>query len=119
MSLGRVIVAIGSENSRLKPKMYTYIFVGCDLLALILQAIGGGIAATAKDHAGSMTGVHIMVAGLISQVITMAFFLAIWIDFILRTRRARISGSLACTQPPLYKELRSTKIFSLFQWSKY
>jgi hypothetical protein len=118
LCLCRVIVAIGSENSRLKPKMYTYVFVGCDLLALVLQAIGGGMAATAKDKKGSDVGVKIMIIGLISQVITMVFFLALWLDFVLRTRRARLSGSLARTQPPLYDSLRLTKKFQFFQWSE-
>ena len=98
--------------------MYTYVFVSCDLLALVLQAIGGGMAATAKGKKGSRTGVNIMIAGLLSQVITMILFLAIWLDFVLRTRRAKISGSLSRTQPPLYEKLRSTRIFSLFQWGK-
>jgi hypothetical protein len=99
--------------------MYTYLFVGCDLLALVLQAIGGGMAATAKDKKGSDVGVKIMIAGLVSQVITMVMFLIIWLDVVLRTRRARLSGSLARTQPPLYDALRLTKKFQFFQWSKF
>lgn len=119
LCLGRVIVAIGSENSRLKPKMYTYIFISCDVLALILQGVGGGMAATGKDVKGSKRGVDIMIAGLISQVITMTLFLALWADFALRTRRARLSGSLARSQPPLYEQLRAYKTFPLFQWALF
>jgi hypothetical protein len=114
-----VIVAIGSENSRLKPKMYTYVFVGFDLLSLVLQAIGGGLAATAKDSKGSRNGTNIMIGGLISQVVSMAIFFVVWGDFALRTRRAKLSGSLARTQPPLYESLRATKTFRFFQWSKF
>jgi hypothetical protein len=119
LCLGRVITAIGSENSRLKPKMYTYVFIGCDLLSLVLQGAGGGMAATARDSKGSRAGVNIMIAGLVSQVITMSFFLALWCDFTLTTRRAKISGSLSRTQPPLYDQLRSTRNFTLFQWSLF
>ncbi|OAL51210.1 RTA1-domain-containing protein [Pyrenochaeta sp. DS3sAY3a] len=119
LCLGRVITAVGSENSRLKPKLYTYIFISCDLLALVLQAIGGGIAATSRSTKASRTGVDIMIAGLISQVVTMAFFLAIWADFALRARRNKKSGSLSRTQPPLYDQLRSTKNFTFFQWSLF
>jgi hypothetical protein len=60
-----------------------------------------------------------MIAGLVSQVITMSLFLALWCDFTLSTRRAKISGSLARTQPPLYDQLRSTRNFTLFQWSLF
>jgi hypothetical protein len=119
LCLGRVIVAVGSENSRLKPKMYTYVFIGCDFLSLVLQGAGGGMAATAKDAKGSRTGVNIMIAGLVSQVVTMSLFLTLWADFVLRTRRAKISGSLSRTQPPLYDHLRSSKNFTLFQWSLF
>ena len=97
--------------------MYTHIFVGCDILALVLQAIGGGMAATAKDRKGSRTGVDIMIAGLISQVITMTLFLALWADFVLRTRRAKISGRFSRIQPQLYEEMRSSRDFGFFQWS--
>jgi hypothetical protein len=119
LCLGRVIVAVGAENSRLKPKMYTYVFISCDLLSLILQGIGGGLAATGKDAKGSKRGVDIMIAGLISQVITMTLFLALWCDFVLRTRRAKLSGSLSRTQPPLYDQLRTFKTFALFQWALF
>jgi hypothetical protein len=119
LCLGRVIVAIGSENSRLKPKMYTYVFVGFDLLSLVLQAIGGGMAATGKDAKASRRGADVMIGGLICQVISMVLFFGVWGDFVLRTRRAKLSGSLGRTQPPLYANLRATKTFKWFQWSTY
>lgn len=98
--------------------MYTYVFIGFDLLALVLQAIGGGMAATAKDGDGSQQGVNIMIAGLASQVISMAIFFAVWGDFVLGTQRAKRAGTLQRMQPPLYAYTRSTKAFKLFQWSK-
>jgi hypothetical protein len=99
--------------------MYTYVFVGADLLSLVLQSIGGAMAATGKDAKSSRRGTDVMIGGLVSQVISMVLFFAIWGDFVLRTRRNKISGSLARTQPPLYHHLRSTKTFSYFQWSEF
>jgi hypothetical protein len=99
--------------------MYTYVFIGADFLALLLQGIGGGIAATARDRKGSQSGTNIMIAGLISQVISMVFFFIVWGDFALRVRRNKKSGALARTQPPLYGSLRSTKGFQFFQWSLF
>lgn len=98
--------------------MYSIVFVGCDLISLVLQAIGGAMAASADDDEGSDLGAKIMIAGLISQVVSMVLFFLVWGDFILRTRRAKRSGMLAGTQPPLYDYLRSTKTFMLFQWSE-
>jgi hypothetical protein len=119
LCLGRVITAIGSEHSRLKPKLYTIIFISCDLLSLILQAIGGYLASTADTKADSDTGVKVMIAGLVSQVISMILFLAIWGDFIFSVRKAKATGSLQRTQPPLYEHLRNRPSFSWFQWSKF
>jgi hypothetical protein len=99
--------------------MYTYVFIGADFLALLLQGVGGGIAATARDRKGSQSGTNIMIAGLISQVISMVFFFIVWGDFALRVRRNKMSGALSRTQPPLYEFLRSTKGFQFFQWSLF
>ena len=118
LCLGRVITAVGAEHSRLKPKLYTIIFIGCDLLSLVLQAIGGYLASTADTKADSDTGVKVMIAGLVSQVISMVLFLGIWGDFILHVRKAKVAGNLTRTQPPLYAHLRAMPSFSFFQWSK-
>jgi len=115
LSFGHIIVIVGADYPRSKQKIYTYVFVvGCDLLALVLQATGGGVAATMGDKDSSRTGVNIMIAGLMSQVITVTLFLALWGEFPLRIRRAKISGSLPCARPPLYDHLRSTKNFICF-----
>ncbi|KAF1957466.1 RTA1-domain-containing protein [Byssothecium circinans] len=119
LCLGRVITAIGSENSRLRPKWYTYIFVGSDLFSLILQAAGGAMASTAKDKKGSDLGVKIMIAGLIFQVASMIVFFAIWGDFALRVKRAEKKGTLARSQPPLYRDLRDSGLLRWFQWSLF
>lgn len=117
LSFGRIIVVIRADNPKFERKAYTYVFIGCDLLALVPQAIGGGMAATAGDKDSSRTGVNIMIAGLMSQIIIMTLFLALWGEFPLRVRHAKISSSLSCAQPPLYDYLSSTKNFSCFQWS--
>jgi hypothetical protein len=119
LCLGRVITAIGEKNSILRPKWYTIVFVGCDLVALILQSAGGAISAIADDKKGSDMGVNIMIAGLISQCGSMILFFAVWGHFVWRTRMAKRAGTLRRTQPPLYEYLRSTRRFKLFQWSEY
>ncbi|KAF2999308.1 hypothetical protein E8E13_004780 [Curvularia kusanoi] len=119
ISLYRVIVATDASSSRLRPAHYTLVFVLCDLLALVLQAIGGGLAATAKDKRGSDVGVKIMIAGLISQVLSMAGFVALWADFQYTVLRAKKTGGLKWVQPPLYEELRGEKRWKGFRWSLF
>lgn len=118
LSLSRVVFVLDAEarRSRLSPRVYTYVFVGCDLLALVLQAIGGALAATARDKRGSSQGVRVMIAGLVSQVITMALFLALWGEFVVSVRRAR-GGSKGGLR--MYEELREGRAFKMFQWSEW
>ncbi|KAH8196203.1 hypothetical protein TruAng_009619 [Truncatella angustata] len=46
LSLGRIVVVYGEDISRIKPRTYTIIFMGCDIISLCIQAVGGGIAAS-------------------------------------------------------------------------
>jgi len=36
----------GEEISRIRARSYTVFFMGCDVLSLVVQAVGGGIAAS-------------------------------------------------------------------------
>ena len=98
--------------------MYTYIFVGCDLLSLILQSIGGAIASIATKPAATDLGVNIMIAGLISQIISMIIFFVLWGDFVMRVRKAKAAGKHDA-EAPLYDSLRAAGIFRWFQWSLF
>jgi hypothetical protein len=63
--------------SPLKPSLYTPIFVSCDILAIILQGAGGALSAAASSGLNKKLldlGVDVMIAGLSSQVITLAIF---------------------------------------------
>lgn len=53
--LGYCIITLGPAFSLLKPKAYIAIFVTADIVCLILQAIGGGMAAV-KAKTGGGTG---------------------------------------------------------------
>lgn len=46
LTLGRIVVVYGEDISRMKPRTYTIFFMGCDIISLCIQAIGGGIAAS-------------------------------------------------------------------------
>ena len=74
--------------SRLKPLTYSYIFVTADIISLILQAAGGAIAAIANDKKTSNLGVNVMIAGLAFQVVSVALFILICLDFGWRLKRS-------------------------------
>ncbi|TGO63375.1 hypothetical protein BCON_0013g00210 [Botryotinia convoluta] len=116
LCLRRIVYAFGPENSRISPEAYTRIFIPCDLMSLLLQAAGGGLA-SAASHSGKSpdTGDNIMVAGLAFQVFTLFIFMILCVDFALRTRsRYRSLGTAAFDQNPAFITLRSSKGFKGF-----
>jgi hypothetical protein len=46
LCLGRIVMVYGEEISRIRARSYTVFFFGCDILSLVIQAGGGGIAAS-------------------------------------------------------------------------
>ena len=60
LSLGRIVVVYGEEISRIRPRTYTIFFMGCDVISLSVQAIGGGIAASAPVTNQSMV-LHVLI----------------------------------------------------------
>lgn len=116
LCLRRIVYAFGPENSRIAPESYTRIFIPCDLLSLLLQAAGGGLASTeSHENKNPALGDHIMVAGLAFQVFTLLIFMVLCIDFAVRTRRRyKELGEAALDQNPLFVKLRHSWQFKGF-----
>lgn len=115
LCLSRIVTVVGPQHSRLKGRTYTKIFVCCDILALLLQAAGGAMASSAKDHKGSQLGTNVMIAGLVWQVLSLTLFLALWGDFMLRVKKARKMGVYGGGLDSNYATLRESKLFQMFQ----
>ena len=92
-STGRVVHAYGSQHSRIRPRSYALICIATDLVSLILQAVGGGIAAVAVKTDGDNIpmGTHILVAGLAFQLFSTLLFAALVTDFSWRYYKSRSS----------------------------
>ncbi|KAJ5971569.1 uncharacterized protein N7479_001487 [Penicillium vulpinum] len=83
LTLKHIIMSLGPEHSMLKPRLFTWIFIGCDIGSLLLQAAGGGVAAAAgkADFEMLKAGDNIIIAGIAFQIATMivcAFFAAVF-----------------------------------------
>ncbi|KAL4756368.1 RTA1 domain-containing protein [Aspergillus foveolatus] len=92
--LGRLIRICGPQSSALSPKLYLWIFCTCDVVSLIVQAAGGGIASSgnmaetsSSSNSSQTTGTHIMVGGIIFQLISITIFVGFAADFIWRVLR--------------------------------
>lgn len=89
LTLKHVMLYMGPEHSRLKPKLFTWIFIGCDILSLILQAVGGGVAASAGRTNQNLldVGNGIIIAGIVFQVATMSSCGILAIEFFVNFMR--------------------------------
>ncbi|KAF7171505.1 hypothetical protein CNMCM5623_003833 [Aspergillus felis] len=75
MFLGRIILVLQAESHALmKKKWLTKVFVTGDVLSFFLQGAGGGIQSSGSLES-MKTGEHIIVGGLVIQILFFAFFI--------------------------------------------
>jgi len=109
LTLKHIVLEIGSSFSRLKPRLYTWIFILCDFLSLVLQGAGGGLAATAGNGSNLQSvGNNLMMAGIVWQVFTLIVFGILVTDYYLRAQKCR--DQLSASAIKLIQTLR----FKLF-----
>ncbi|KAK0462876.1 RTA1 like protein-domain-containing protein [Desarmillaria tabescens] len=96
--LGGIISLLGPAYSRLSPKYYSWIFVSCDIISLIVQGAGGGIAASAKDASGATLGGNIMLGGIVFQLVVITCYAILATEFLIRYLQNR----------PIYARIGST-----------
>lgn len=92
LTLKHTVIHHGARHSRLRPHLYTWVFVGCDVGSICLQAIGGGVAASASDTGSAallLAGNDIIIAGIAFQVATMLVCGLLAAEFVVRLVRHR------------------------------
>ncbi|KAH7341477.1 RTA1-domain-containing protein [Rhizoctonia solani] len=82
--LPRIVSELGQEYSRMSPRLYPIIFLTADVGALLLQAIGGGVASSATTLEGANRGGNIMLAGIVIQLAAVALFDLLSVEFVIR-----------------------------------
>ena len=96
LTLKHIVIELSPSLSFLKPRLYTWIFILCDILSLVLQGAGGGIAATA-DRGTNMVDVgnNLMMAGIVWQVVTLIVFWSLCTAYWYRihTHKSTLSAS--------------------------
>ncbi|KAH8116115.1 RTA1 like protein [Phellopilus nigrolimitatus] len=89
--LGRLIQQLGTQYSRLSPRWYTIIFCTADVVALTVQSVGGASASEAAEtvNGNAETGGHIMLGGIVIQMIAITIYVSLAAEFLIRyyTRR--------------------------------
>jgi hypothetical protein len=108
LCLARIVIIYGQHLSRFKPRTYSLVFCTCDLISLVLQAVGGAIASTANTVSSSNLGKNIMLAGLIFQVVSLILFATCSGEFAYRVWKGQGSWN------PRYLNLVSSRLFKSF-----
>lgn len=89
--LKHIVICFGEQDSYLKPKYYTWIFISCDFVSLVLQGAGGGIAATSDDDRSlQQVGNDMMMAGISFQVVTLFVFAVLVAVYCYRLKKSPI-----------------------------
>ncbi|CAG9980497.1 unnamed protein product [Clonostachys byssicola] len=87
VTLKHIALALNPSLSRIKPRLYPLIFLPADLSCLVLQAIGGGLAASGNNKKLIDGGNNTILAGIVLQVVVLAAFGVMGVDYWVRVKR--------------------------------
>lgn len=87
------IMKLSPSSAQFKPALYFQIFIPCDVLCLVLQAVGG--AMSTKSNGSSQTGVDVALAGLSLQVVVIFMFMVLSVQYAFRYRRDVSAGKVS------------------------
>ncbi|KAF8317970.1 hypothetical protein DL93DRAFT_487538 [Clavulina sp. PMI_390] len=116
--LGSIIKRVGPQYSRLQAYSFGFIFISIDVVALVVQAVGGGIASSAPSLAAngrpvtapppvssqSVHGGHIMLGGIVVQLVEIVVSLALSAEFFYNYYTRRVIRDLPTVDPTLTTE---------------
>jgi hypothetical protein len=89
LTLKHATLSVSPSLSRVRPRLYPAFFVPADVSCLVLQGIGGGMAASAgNDNANLLlAGNRVIITGIALQVVVLLFFGTVSTDYFLRARK--------------------------------
>ena len=83
--LGFITQQQGPKYSTMPPKAFGITFIINDVISIIIQAIGGGMASSAAHNGeDASTGGHIMLAGIIYQLVCVLVYAGFLVEFCVR-----------------------------------
>ncbi|KAI0651900.1 RTA1 like protein [Trametes meyenii] len=101
ITFGRMSSRLGQQYSRLSPRLYSRIFFTADIVALLVQSVGGGVAASSDDSKVSQMGSNIMLGGIVFQLVSLTVFCVLLIEYLVRRLKDRPVGSKRFSQNTL------------------
>lgn len=95
LTIRYLLAVFGSQYSMIKPRLYTWIFIGGDIASILTQVAGGGMAAGANNGSTSAkVGNDLLIVGLVLQVITMVLCALLVINYLFNFRREQQTDSV-------------------------
>ncbi|KAH9914183.1 RTA1-domain-containing protein [Epithele typhae] len=108
--LGQIIRRLGQQYSRLSAWWYTIIFISCDIIALVIQAVGGAKASIAAQNGDNpSSGGNVMLGGIAFQLAAVCVYLAFASEFLVRyfrDRPVRAVSAMETKRPALAAAVR-------------
>ncbi|KXX74110.1 Sphingoid long-chain base transporter RSB1 [Madurella mycetomatis] len=97
LTLKHAVTNLNRSLSRIPPRMYPIFFVPADVSCLVVQAIGGGVAAAAGRDSYILLqhGNRTIMAGIVLQVVVLGAFGGLTGDYLFRAARYFGSGNVA------------------------
>lgn len=113
------LTSINPSLSRLAPRWYPLVFVPADVSCLVIQAIGGGLAAAAKRDKPEMAnhGNRMIIAGIVLQVVVLGAFGGLSAEYLFRLKRwAATMGADASREEARGLAIWRDSKFRIFVW---
>jgi len=99
--LGWLINYLGPQYSPLRPRTYLILFVTGDVISLVIQAAGGGMASAADTLDGANKGADVMLAGIVFQLIIMLAFFTVYFLFLSKLRKGLSRAGIKSDRKPM------------------
>ncbi|KAH7369216.1 RTA1 like protein [Plectosphaerella cucumerina] len=89
LTLKHVTLNLNPNLSRIRPRLYPWIFLPADMSCLVVQAIGGGLAGAAGNKNPKLLqgGNRAIIAGVALQVVVLLAFGVLGVDYWVRLRK--------------------------------
>jgi len=84
---------LSPSSAQFKPALYYQIFIPCDVLCLVVQAVGGALST--QSDGSSKVGVNLGLAGLSLQVIVIFVFIVLSLQYAFRYRKDVRAGKVS------------------------
>ena len=113
LTLKHICLAFNPSLSRMPPRLYPYLFVPGDISCLIVQAIGGGIAASADNDNAKLLdkGNRTIITGIVLQVLVLLVFGVLASEYVVRLRRWLHGAEATSEALNLWHDLKFKRFF--------